>query len=152
MVDDPGDAGECRQRALRLLALRTHFSAELTTKLASRGFDQTAVESTVSRLIEDGLVDDYAAGVEFVETRLRRKPLGPSRLRADLARRGLDRELADRVLAATYPEDEHELARRALPASGSMDVAKIARRLDRLGFNSAVIGSIVEEIRSRASE
>ncbi len=151
MVDDPRDAGECRQRALRLLALRTHFSAELRAKLVARGFEEATVEDTIAGLIREDLVDDYAAGIELVETRLRRKALGPARLRADLARKGLDRDLADRVLEVAYPADQEELARRALGSGASLDAAAAARRLDRLGFSSFVIVGLVDEIRTANS-
>lgn len=151
MVEDPRSPGECRQRALRLLALRTHFSSELAAKLAKRGFDSLTVEFTLDRLVDDGIVDDHAAGLEFVETRLRRKPLGPARLRADLARRGLDRDLVERVVDEAYPKDEEALARRSLASAPGRDAAASARRLERQGFSAAVIGRLVEELRAESS-
>lgn len=152
MVDDPRSSGECRQRALRLLALRTHFSTELAAKLAARGFDETAVEETIARLVDEGILDDHAAGLEFVETRLRRKPLGPARLRADLARRGLDRELVERVVDESYPEDEEMLARRSLALAAGREPAAAARRLERQGFSASVIGRLVEELRAESTD
>lgn len=146
MVEDPGDTGECRQRALGLLARRTHFSTELEVKLRQRGFDEQTVEQVIGGLERDALIDDYQAGVEFVETRLRRKPLGPLRVRAELARRGLERDLVDRVLAAAYPPDQEPLARRALGPDPGVDRAATARRLGRLGFSSSVIAALLREI------
>lgn len=151
MVEDPQDVGECRQRALRLLGLRTHFSTELTAKLAARGFDDSAVEETIARLVDDGILDDYQAGLEFVDTRLRRKPIGPARLRADLARRGLDRDLVERVVDEAYPEDEEALARRSLASAPGRGAAASARRLERQGFSAAVIARLVEELRAQST-
>ncbi len=147
MVEDPSDIQECRARALRLLALRTHFSAELEAKLEARGFEPAAVDEVVAQLTAEKMLDDIQAGVEFVETRLRRRPVGPMRLLADLGRRGLSSEKARSVVDAAYPQDEGEVARRAADRSSVASVEALARRLDRLGFSSAVIGSVLDEYR-----
>lgn len=152
MVDDPRDAGECRQRALGLLARRTHFKGELEAKLLGRGFDDDTVEEVIRGLERDSLLDDYEAGVEFTETRLRRKPLGPFRLRAELTRRGLDRDLVDRVLAQAYPAEQEPLARRALGPNPGADPAATARRLERLGFSSSVIAALLREVETAGND
>ncbi|MDX1384343.1 MAG: RecX family transcriptional regulator, partial [Thermoanaerobaculia bacterium] len=77
-------AEEAYRKALQLLARRPHFEREIRRKLEARGFDVAVCEDVVSRLSEEKLLDDERAAVGFVESKLRRGPVGSRRLRADL--------------------------------------------------------------------
>ena len=48
----------CYDKALQLLALRAHFSAQLAAKLRQRGFLEGEIEDALSRLREVGYLDD----------------------------------------------------------------------------------------------
>jgi regulatory protein len=84
-------------KALKLIARRDHFRAELVEKLRRKGFDDDDVEWAIARLDELGLLDDEAYAERFVEFRSAERGWGPHRLANELRRRGVDAHLAERV-------------------------------------------------------
>ncbi len=97
------------QTALDLLARRDHFRRELEDKLHARGFDESDVEEAVQRLLDLDLLNDDRVAARFVEVRAGTRGWGPHRLVAELRRRGLPADAAER--SARLPS---ELADRAL--------------------------------------
>lgn len=77
--------------ALRLLARRAHSQQELAHKLATRGFSHEEVEMECERLLDVGLLDDLAFSHGYIRARANRG-LGPVRIKAELAARGVDRD------------------------------------------------------------
>jgi regulatory protein len=65
---------------------------ELADKLRARGHGDTVVEEALERARHLALVDDAAYAREFVASRLRRG-MGDRRIQADLAKRGVAREV-----------------------------------------------------------
>jgi regulatory protein len=94
--------------ALKLLARRDHFRAELREKLCRKDFERAEIETALERLDELGLLDDEALAVRFVEFRSVDRGWGPRRLVAELRRRGVDAGLADRV--AVIDDETHDRA------------------------------------------
>ena len=89
-----------RERALRHLARRDHSRAELARKLAAHG-SADEIEAVITRMGELGLQSDTRYAETFVRGKAAR--FGLSRLRNELSRRGVDRELIDQAIAATLP-------------------------------------------------
>ena len=137
------------QKAIELLARRSHFRREIAAKLAQRGYEEDEVESTVERLADEGLIDDRETAREFVRGRLARRPMGRVRLQSELGARGVPSDLAGEVLGELYPDDDLDLARRAARGSGPASRRSpeaLARRLDRLGFSSRAIVHLLREM------
>ncbi|MDA8018075.1 MAG: recombination regulator RecX [Thermoanaerobaculia bacterium] len=151
----------CREKALDLLARRSHFRRELERKLTRRGYDEFEIEETLERLTQGGWLDDVRTAEEFVATRLRRGPVGPAKLRTELRARGVDDDDARRVVAAAQPNGDLELARTAAEgkvrhAPDVMDtetlhklLRSVARHLQGKGFSGESIGRVVDEVRHR---
>lgn len=140
----------CHDQALRLLATRAHFRAELAAKLARRGYAADEVAETLARLQAAGYLDDTAAARSFVASRQQRQGLGRTRLRAELQRRGADAGAVREALAEVGEEDELELARQAAErwrrtsrATGLAAKAALARHLDRRGFSRRTVLAVV---------
>jgi regulatory protein len=135
-------------RAVRLLALRPHFVAEVERKLRQRGYEAGEIAAAIARLEELGYLDDPATAAEYVRLQRERKGWGRTRLRAELLRRGVSERVAAEVLATSTDEDELELARRELVRwrrGGGGERAQLARRLERKGFPARVIVSVLDE-------
>ena len=84
-------------KALKLIARRDHFRAELVEKLRNKGFAADDIEGAMERLDELGLLDDEAFAERFVEFRSVDRGWGPHRLANELRRRGVDSDVAERV-------------------------------------------------------
>ena len=127
------------QYALRSLGRRMQSRAELERKLLARTTPEVA-RSVIARLLEWGYLDDRAFAEAFV--RSRRERWGALRLRAELARRGVDERTVGEVLAEG-DEGEGEVAR-ALALLGKSawrhkgEHARMVRFLQARGFALAV--------------
>ncbi|MDX1632553.1 MAG: regulatory protein RecX [Thermoanaerobaculia bacterium] len=149
-----GSDGSSRDRpsafdqAVKLLARRTHFRAEIEAKLRKRSYPALEIETAVARLEELGYLDDQAAAREYVRLNRERKGWGRARLRAELLRRGVSDAAVAGALGDLTDEGERELARREVErwrSSRSDDPRRLARRLERKGFAGRVIVSVLEE-------
>ncbi len=164
----------CHERALRLLAGRAHFRAELGRKLAARGYPAEEIDAALVRCAAQGYLDDEATARAFVAERQARQGLGRVRLAAELRRRGASAAAVSAALAGLGEGDELARAReqatrwrrkgsaeRAAPgpparrAAGlgtresssrrAAELAALARHLDRKGFSRRAILAVLEE-------
>jgi regulatory protein len=99
-----------REKAFELLGRRDHSRFELARKLKERKFDSQTIASVLDRLTGAGYLDDRRFAELWVRARLRRRPEGYMRLAAGLARKGVDRRLAESVLGEVYTDEVSEMA------------------------------------------
>jgi regulatory protein len=104
-VDNPA-----YDKALKLVARRDHFRAELVEKLRRKGFDEGEIGTAIARLDELALLDDEALAQRFVEFRSVDRGWGPRRLEMELRKRGVDGNLAERVSALDDERHDRALA------------------------------------------
>lgn len=107
------DAARAKEKALYLLEHRPHSKRELEDKLA-RTVGREAAGQAAGRMEELGLIDDADYARRLAEE-LARKGFAAPRIRQELLRRGIGRELAaqEAERAAAAPEDAlHSLIER----------------------------------------
>ena len=95
-------------KALKLIARRDHFRAELVEKLRRKGFDDADISKALERLDELDLLDDERLAERFFEFRSVDRGWGSRRLTMELRRRGVDGHLAERV--SRLDDDLHDRA------------------------------------------
>ena len=141
----------CYNKALDLLSRRGHFRRELEYKLRRREYSDEEIAAAFEKLEERRFLDDRALAKEYVQSRLRRRPMGPLKLRAELRERGVEDDAIDEALASFDAEWERELAthaaaswRRSKPR-GRRDA--LARHLGSRGFGAATIGAVLASVR-----
>lgn len=144
-------AGDCYDKALQLLARRPHFRLELARKLLTRKFREDQVEQVLTRLEQQGLIDDDRQAIELTLGPLTRKGYGPRRMRAELERRGVSSELAVAAVTEAFPTPESELEAARLAAErlsrrSGTSTPRLARTLERRGFSTRVILQLLEEL------
>ena len=132
-----GTPEAARKKALSLLERRDYGSAELAAKLVEKGASPSDAESAVARMVEYGFVNDenYAA---MVARHYAAKGFGPARIREELRRRRLDRELWDAALDAAPENSEAAYRLFAAKMRGGCDkdaVRKASAALVRRGFS-----------------
>ena len=126
-----------RQKALEMLSRRPYSRRELKDKLLRRGTDEQSVEDCIAWLDEHGFLDDgeYAGAVARHYTA---KGYGAGRVKSELRRRGIERELADETLEA-LPENTEKIdayiARRLNDPKDRDSVRKIGAALFRRGYS-----------------
>ncbi|MEE2775557.1 MAG: RecX family transcriptional regulator [Acidobacteriota bacterium] len=139
------------RKAIQLLARRPHFVREIRRKLSDRGFDDEECNHAIARLESEGMLGDFEAALGFISSRLRRGPIGRRRMRAELARRGADRDAVEQALREGMPASERESAldaARRWAGKGGRNRDALMRHLDRLGFRSRDIVEAAGELSS----
>ena len=150
----PGKTSTVRalDAGLNLLSRRAHSRAEIRRKLGRRGYGEEEVESTVARLVELGYLDDRA----FAEGHVRRRSplLGRLALSAELAARGVDRDVADEALGGLNADGqlasatrlaERLVGRKAFPSYREM-LNSVGPKLLRCGFSPAIARSACQAV------
>lgn len=144
---------ELNARALRLLATREHSRAELRNKLVGTG-DAEALETVLDRLVALGFQSDERFAESYVRAKGPR--FGASRLRYELAQRGVAEDIVDvalsRLASADGAGDELTRVREVwnkkfgeLPQD-ARTWAKQARFLQSRGFSSSVIRQLLKDV------
>ena len=102
---------QAEKAALRLIARAEQNSLVLTAKLERRKFDAVVAKAVVSRLLEQGLLDDGRFAERWIRSRLAlRKPPSPQGLLAALGKRGIDRKSSFKALDKVLDsQTEYEL-------------------------------------------
>jgi regulatory protein len=141
--------------SLRVLALRDHSEAELRRKLKEKGYQEPGIEESVARLKELGYLDDARFARLFASSAIRNGRGYGARLKLELARRGVAREIVSEVLAELSEEfGEAEilgelLARRFADFDPDTATEKQRRKvvgyLQRKGFS---LGAIFEKLKT----
>lgn len=140
-----------REKALELVSQRQMSARELNRKLRDKGADEETADYCVQWILERGLLDEerYAAAVV---RHYAAKGYGEGRVRQELMRRGVPRDLWDDALS-TMPEDTSRLDRLVaskLRDPGDRDaVRKLSASLYRRGYSGEEIREALE--RARAS-
>lgn len=145
-----------REAAYRYLGRRAHSEQELRTKLSRRGFPVALIDEVLAQLRDRGYVDDLEFARAYVRNQMATNPMGPTALRAALLKKGVDREIADRVVQETLAEtDELELATQIARSRASRYAhlapqkarERLGALLARRGFSYEVITEILQAAR-----
>ena len=140
-----------REKALELVSQRQMSARELNRKLRDKGADEETADYCVQWILERGLIDEerYAAAIV---RHYAAKGYGEGRIRQELMRRGVPRDLWEDALEQ-MPEDTSKLDRLVaskLRDPGDRDtVRKLSASLYRRGYSSEEIRAALE--RARAS-
>ncbi|MDR0884054.1 MAG: recombination regulator RecX [Oscillospiraceae bacterium] len=118
------DTVPCYDKALDLLARRAHSVAELTRKLAERGYSEEQIDSTIARLEDYGFLNDQAYATHLAEKLRDSRGFAPRRIAQELRQRGVQRDETEETLSALSEDFDAGEAIRALLAG------KFARHLD----------------------
>lgn len=99
------DARRAREKALYLLEHRSHSKRELMEKIARTAASREAAQAAADHMEEIGLIDDQAYAESYARELFLRRRFGARRVKQELARKGIDREIIQQVLAQ-YEEEE----------------------------------------------
>ena len=106
MKSESGSYQSARLLAERYIDYQPRTSAEVRRRLQRADCDPAVIERVISELEAAGLLDDAKFSVDWVESRARRKGLGPARLAAELRMKGISKEEAESALEQLDPESE----------------------------------------------
>ena len=143
-----------RNRAMELLSRRPMSEKELIDKLIRKGEDEETAADCARWLRENGFLNDesYAAAVA---RHYAAKGYGPGRVRAELSRRGVDRELWKDAIEA-MPENRDRLDRfiaaRLTDPEDREQIRKVSAALYRRGYSWEEIRSALGRFHAETEE
>ena len=126
-----------RERALEILSRRSMSRYELKKKLMEKGEDEDIAEYCAAWLADNGLINDESYA-QALGRHYAAKGFGPGRLKAELSKRGIDRELWDETLES-MPVNEGKMdkfiAARLKDPKDRDQVRKVGAALFRRGHS-----------------
>ncbi|MBR2925692.1 MAG: regulatory protein RecX [Clostridia bacterium] len=105
----PRQYPEALNKAVVLLAQRARSGGEIRQKLERAHYLEDTIDMVLYKLEKERLLDDEAFAREFAASCARRQ-MGKSRIRMELVRKGLPRELIDRTMEELPQEEADDAA------------------------------------------
>ncbi len=94
-----------KQAALRLLARRLHSVFELKLKLKKKKYDASLIEDVLTELKEKNLLNDFQFAEIFTEEKIRTKLWGRQKLKSELMKKGISREIIEELLNKQFSDE-----------------------------------------------
>lgn len=151
--------------ALRYLAHRPRTENEMFRHLSEKGFQDEEIREALQELTTKKYIDDIEYGNMYLRYGFE-KGSGIKRLQRELQDKGLSAEDIKKAIFAyeneaqcdIYLEEEERALRQAkkimssCEVPGEKDVAKLGRKLERLGYPTSLIYKIVDKYRIMIKE
>ncbi len=144
---DASSLSRCKQRALRIIGMRAMSVKELTDRLTEKGERPEDAEAASQWLLEMHLLDDQ----QYAEMCVRHyaaKGYGPGRIRSELYRRGIPKDLWENAMEALPEQDDQidRLLRRKLRSEDpdKNELRKASDYLYRRGFRWEEIRAAIQ--------
>lgn len=148
-------------RAANMLAARARSVSELRRLLIRKGEPAEHVDAAIGRLVAQGYLDDESFARQFARAKTVGGGLAPRRLRQELYRKGVARDVADEAIADVLEREEidtdaliDDVARRKLRTLRDADPAVQRRRLHahlaRRGHDPDAIRRAMERVMTSA--
>src|ERR1700752_2841873 len=147
---------ELYDAALRVLLRRAHSVHEMKKKLERRSDNKLLVQLVMTRLKENGLIDDARYAKQFARQRTENRKQGKYRVARDLRARGIpDRHIESALEEVAQNTDEtvvvrQRIERKLRPYRGEIDEKKMASiygSLLRAGFSADVVRRELKALR-----
>ena len=137
-------------KALNIICRRDHCEKELIEKL-SKTVDRSSAMAAVKKAVDLGLVNDETFAMKYAQELFNRKGFSPSRIRMELLRKGISRELADEVADGIEFNPQERItellnSRFARKIGDEKSRERTCNSLARLGYRYSDIRSAMREI------
>jgi regulatory protein len=119
LPEGPPSVSEAYELALKALGRKERTESELAGWLAERGVEDAERIEVLTRLVEDGSIDDGRFARRYAEDKRELADWGPDRIREALDARGVPAELIEAAVASESEEDIVARASAMLARSGT---------------------------------
>lgn len=144
---------EIKKSALRFLSIRNHSYKELERKLIKKKFNREIVHKVLNELIELKYLNDYSFAEQFY-TELKNKFFGPLKIKNEMIKRGIDREIVEEITRDYFNDDDLQkqnilelLNKTKFPKkiSSKQELQKIYNHLINRGFSHQPVMQVLRE-------
>jgi len=147
---------EAKDIALRFLSFRRRTEKEVREKLQKKDFDEKTIKRTIEKLKEYDLINDLEFATAWVKERLAYKPRGKKLLRQELWKKGIKKEIMDKVIQELCQDEDKsaiELLERVKKRYKNLEPQVTKRRmygyLLRRGFSYETINQAMRNFNSQ---
>jgi regulatory protein len=141
-------------RALHYLGFRMRSEFEVKQKLKESGYGEAVVLEAIVKLRRLGFLNDETFSAALLETQKRSGSRGPRAIREELRRKGIGKELQEKVLESYSEEEQLEiatkLAEKAANANRSHSPSQLKQRIQnallRRGYSYDIISRAIATI------
>lgn len=141
--------GKLYQRALEWILMRPHSEKEcrdyLRRKIFERKLDKNYIDKIVEKLKDKRYLDDCRFAEWYVENRFSKKGASVKRLKMELLKKGVSKDIVEQVLKDSSRNDREELQKMiAKKRSRYPDDEKLTAYLVRQGFPYDLVRELVQ--------
>lgn len=153
LIQKENEYFEVKKSALRFLSIRNHSYKELERKLIKKNFNREFVHKVLNELIELKYLNDYSFAEQFY-TELKNKLFGPLKIKNEMLKRGIDREIVDEITRDYFNDDDLQkqyilelLSKTKFPKkiSAKQELQKIYNHLTNRGFSHQPVMQALRE-------
>lgn len=109
-----GSQAEVKSYALRLIEYRPRSRKEMQQRLKLKGFDDEEIKDAIGYLERVGLINDDILAPGLLKHAVEKKLLGKRGAELFLYKRGIERNLIQKVISSHTKESEEEAAKKLL--------------------------------------
>ncbi len=146
--------------SLRLLAASPKSGQEIKKKLAGKGYEDSVIDETLSRLRSQGIVDDTLYAQDLIARLTQGKAAGRHKVAFELKRHGVSPKVQKDLLESIKDEDETERAleqaRFKWDSWSKLEPQKRKKRLYdfliRKGYDFQIVQDILQKLTRETTE
>ena len=97
-----------RDYCLKLITIKDRTEKELRDKLREKNYDENTIEEEIEFLSNYGYINDSRYAEHFTNDAINLKKWGKSRIRTELLRRGIDRDIVDEAVEEAFADVEDD--------------------------------------------
>lgn len=125
----------CRDYALKVIEFKDRTEKEIREKLTQKGYDENITEDEIAFLKDYGFINDLRYAQRFVSDAINLKKWGKARIRAELLRKGVDREIIDNTVEDAFIDvDDDRLFKEMQRRFKNSDLSNIKERTRIFNF------------------
>jgi regulatory protein len=146
---------KCVAAALNLISIRMRSRNELRERFLRDGYSENAIENALTRLEENGYLNDEAFAKKFIRSLLQKKNIGKSAVQFELRKKGIPSKIIDRAVQELYDnrnelEDAMAAAKKKMVTYREKDPVKRRMKLSlflrQRGFSSETVQSVIAKL------
>lgn len=125
----------CRDYALKVIEFKDRTEKEIREKLTQKGYDENIIEDEIAFLKDYGFINDLRYAQRFISDAINLKKWGKVRIRAELLRKGVDREIIDNAVEDAFMDvDDDRLLNEMRRRFKNSDLSNIKERTRIFNF------------------
>lgn len=142
-------------KALSYLSFQMRSEYEVKKKLLDAGFGESVIFEAIRKLEKLGFLNDETYSKALLETKKKTAKKGPKAIKQDLIKKGIDKEIQNKVLDTfTYEEQlevAKELAEKTIRSNNKKTPSQVKQKIQeiliRKGYSFVVINEVLDQIK-----